>query len=73
MFLGLGCDALRCVLFVTRFASLLIQGGASLAYVKEQMGHSSIQVIVDIYGHLIPSGNIDWVGTDTPTSPQVCR
>ena len=54
------------------FASLLIQGGASLAYVKEQMGHSSIQVTVDIYGHLIPSGNIDWVdGLDTQTSPQV--
>jgi integrase len=44
------------------FPSLLIQGGASLAYVKEQMGHSSIQVTVVIYGHLIPSGNIDWVG-----------
>jgi integrase len=29
------------------FASLLIQKGASLAYVKEQMGHSSIQVTVD--------------------------
>ena len=26
-------------------------------YVKEQMGHSSIQVTVDLYGHLIPGGN----------------
>ena len=26
-------------------------------YVKEQMGHSSIQVTVDMYGHLIPGGN----------------
>jgi hypothetical protein len=26
-------------------------------YVKEQMGHSSIQVTVDLYGHLIPDGN----------------
>ena len=25
--------------------------------VKEQMGHSSIQVTVDLYGHLIPGGN----------------
>jgi integrase len=25
--------------------------------VKEQMGHSSIQVTVNIYGHLIPGGN----------------
>jgi hypothetical protein len=30
-------------------------------YVKEQMGHSSIQVTVDIYGHLIPSANISFV------------
>jgi len=36
------------------FGSLLIQKGASIVYVKEQMGHSSIQVTVDIYGHLIP-------------------
>ncbi len=52
------------------FASLLIQQGASLAYVKEQMGHSSIQVTVDIYGHLIPGGNIGWVDAlDTETTP----
>jgi hypothetical protein len=25
--------------------------------VKEQMGHSSIDVTVDIYGHLVPGGN----------------
>ena len=52
------------------FASLLIQQGASLAYVKEQMGHSSIQVTVDIYGHLIPGGNIGWVDAlDKETTP----
>jgi integrase len=39
------------------FASLLIQQGAPLAYVKEQMGHHSIQVTVDTYGHLVPGGN----------------
>ena len=43
------------------FGSLLIQDGASLAYVKEQMGHSSIQVTADVYGHLIPGANIAWV------------
>ena len=43
------------------FGSLLIQAGASLAYVKEQMGHSSIQVTVDIYGHLVPGANISFV------------
>lgn len=36
------------------FGSLLIQGGTPLAYVKDQMGHSSIQVTVDTYVHLIP-------------------
>jgi integrase len=39
------------------FASLLLSNGESPTYVKEQMGHSSIQVTVDIYGHLIPGGN----------------
>ena len=36
------------------FGSLLLQNGASIVYVKEQMGHSSIQATVDTYGHLIP-------------------
>ena len=39
------------------FASLLLQNGEGLTYVKEQMGHSSINVTVDIYGHLVPGGN----------------
>jgi integrase len=43
------------------FGSLLIQSGASIVYVKEQMGHSSIQVTVDIYGHLIPGANVSYV------------
>ena len=43
------------------YASLLIQAGASLAYVRDQLGHSSIQVTVDLYGHLVPSANISWV------------
>ena len=42
-------------------AHLLIQNQASLTYVKEQMGRSSIQVTVDIYGHLVPGGNIKWI------------
>ena len=39
------------------FASLLIQNGESLAYVKEQLGHASIQITVDVYGHLVPGAN----------------
>jgi integrase len=53
------------------FGSLLIQDGASLAYVKDQMGHSSIQITVDTYGHLIPGADINWIdGLDRKTSPQ---
>jgi integrase len=43
------------------FGSLLLQKGASIVYVKEQMGHSSIQVTVDTYGHLVPSADIAFV------------
>jgi integrase len=39
------------------YASLLIAQGESLAYVKDQMGHHSIRVTVDTYGHLMPGGN----------------
>ncbi|MHB1011940.1 MAG: tyrosine-type recombinase/integrase [Desulfobacteria bacterium] len=39
------------------YASLLIANRESLAYIKEQMGHSSIQITVDIYGHLVPGSN----------------
>ncbi len=39
------------------FASILLSLGETPVYVKEQLGHSSIQVTADIYGHLIPSSN----------------
>ena len=26
-------------------------------YIRDQLGHSSIKITVDIYGHLIPGGN----------------
>ncbi len=39
------------------FASLLIQNGESLVYVKEQLGHSSIKMTVDVYGHLVRGAN----------------
>jgi hypothetical protein len=45
------------------YRSLLIQAGASLAYVhvRDQLGHSLIQETVDLCGHLVPSANISWV------------
>jgi integrase-like protein len=49
------------------FASLLLQNGESPVYVKEQMEHSSIQITVDLYGHLIPGSNRQAVDRlDTP-------
>jgi Phage integrase family len=54
------------------FGSLSIQQGASLAYVKEQMGHFSVQTTVDTYGHLIPGADIAWVDKlDSETRPQL--
>jgi integrase len=35
--------------------------GASIVYTKEQMGHSSIQVTVDTYAHLIPGADVSFV------------
>jgi len=53
------------------YASLLIQRGVSLAYVRDQLGHSSIQVTVDIYGHLVPGGQRAVV--DMLDSPTFCN
>jgi len=33
------------------YASLLLQAGAPIHYIKEQLGHSSIATTVDLYGH----------------------
>lgn len=58
------------------FASLLLQNGESPVYVKEQMGHSSIQVTVDIYGHLIPGANrqaVDRLDDATGRNPDATR
>ena len=37
------------------------QSQNSLVYVKEQMGHSSIQTTVEAYRHLIPGANVSYV------------
>jgi len=43
------------------FASVLIAQGESAKYVQDQMGHSSIQVTFDTYGHLFPQAKQDAV------------
>ena len=39
------------------FATLLIQQGENLAYVRDQLGHYSIRTTIDFYGHLIAGSN----------------
>jgi integrase len=54
------------------FGSLLIQAGVSPACVHKQMGHRSIQITIDVYGHLIPGENVAWIDTLDKT-PQKSR
>ncbi len=54
------------------YSSLLIQAGESLAYVRDQLGHSSIKITVDTYGHLIPGANkqaVDKLDDIIPSAP----
>jgi Site-specific recombinase XerD len=36
------------------YATLLINQGANLKYISKQMGHASVQITLDRYGHLLP-------------------
>ena len=39
-------------------------------YVKEQLGHASIQTTVDVYGHIVPGSNRNAVNRlDDPEEP----
>jgi integrase len=53
------------------YASWLIANKESLAYVRDQLGHSSIQITVDLYGHLVPGENREAVNRlDAPQPAQ---
>jgi integrase len=39
------------------YASFLIQNRENLAYIRDQLGHHSIKLTVDTYGHLVPGDN----------------
>ena len=41
------------------FASMLISQGESAKYVSDQLGHSSIQITFDTYGHLFPQAKAE--------------
>lgn len=51
------------------YASLLIAAGAHPKYIQAQLGHASIQVTMDVYGHLFPGTFARLVDAlDTPAS-----
>jgi integrase len=45
------------------FAGLLLSYGAPIAYVSEQLGHSSIEMTVKRYGKLLPGANRRFINT----------
>jgi integrase len=51
------------------YASWLIANKESLAYVRDQIGHHSIQITVDLYGHLVPGENREAVNRLDPPQP----
>lgn len=52
------------------YASRMAEAGAPPKYVQKQLGHSSFQVTMDIYSHLFPDGNREWVmKLDAPRVP----
>ena len=53
------------------FAAQLIEQGAHPTYIQEQLGHSSITITMDAYGHLFPNRNRDLVDGlyATPAQP----
>ena len=54
---GVGLHTLR-----HTFASLLISHGESIKYVSRQLGHASIQITADTYGHLFKETSIAAMG-----------
>jgi integrase len=51
------------------YGSILIQNGAPLPVVKDQMGHASIQVTVDTYCHLLSERSVEWADKLDELSP----
>lgn len=41
------------------YASILIEQGLNLKYIQRQLGHSSIKITADLYGHLLSEANYE--------------
>ncbi|MGH2436177.1 MAG: tyrosine-type recombinase/integrase [bacterium] len=58
------------------YAALLLGSGATLTYVRDQMGHKSIQVTADVYGRFIPAGSrsvVDALDDQAATQPNATQ
>lgn len=52
------------------YASVLLSKGASINYIKDQLGHKKISMTSDLYGRFIPGTNRNMVSLlDHPVSP----
>jgi site-specific recombinase XerD len=45
------------------YTSLLINQGESIKYVSKQLGHASIQITADLYGHLFKETSVSAMHT----------
>lgn len=52
-----GCPAIRIHDLRHTYAALLIAQNANPKYIQRQLGHSSIQMTFDVYGHLMPNAS----------------
>ena len=55
------------------YGSLLLDAGAPLSYVSEQMGHASIMVTANVYAHALEKNSGFVNRPDTELSPQPIR
>ena len=49
----------------------MVKAGAHAKYLQAQMGHSSIQVTLDKYGHLFPDANRGVLDASMPSSARM--
>lgn len=56
------------------YASALISAGQNIKWVQKQLGHSSIKITMDVYGHLLPDAERDAVAKlEAALVPKIAR